>query len=202
MPPPYVKMPTKQQWKEDLRLATVVGNRKSPFPAFSFRGGAAHRWSFVKGKKNQLELYDTLAAGDANFSEFGACLYVIDANGAVYVCGKEEEARKLKHSSLLAGAGVPCAGTIKIKNGQVIWLTGRSGHYRPKVDQLVGVLERLRQYQVDLTDVLVFRENYTKAFQNGTGYPGKHYESCKATTLMRLRAWPEDDKHPKDLRVG
>ena len=38
---------------------------------------------------------------------------------------------------------------------------------------------RLRQYQIDLEHVVVFRENYTKTFKSGEGQPGKHYKPCE-----------------------
>ncbi len=169
----------------------------------SFRNGLAYRWLFNdKTKTSKGVLYDTIEFGDANFSEHNASLYVMDEKGAIYVLGKEEDVKKLKHSSLLAGAGVLCAGTIRIEQGQVTWLTGKSGHYQPTVDQIVSVLEKLRQYQVDLTNVLVFREDFTKGFTKPANSIGKNFDSCDALTLLSDRLWPvSGQKDRKAMRV-
>ena len=156
----------------------------------SFRNGLAHKWTFdAQKKKGSIQKYDTKSFGDAHRSEYGASLYVMDRNGAIYVYGQDTE-KVLKHSSLLAGAGALCAGTMRIEDGKVKWLTGRSGHYQPTVDNIVSVLERLRQYQVDLKNVIVFRENYTKPFTNAPDQPAKNYEPCQALELLEKRAWP------------
>ncbi len=169
----------------------------------SFRKGLAYRWSFNKKERKLKEsLYDTDAFGDANMSEDDASLYVMDGNGAIYVLGQEEEVRKLKHSSLLGGTGILCAGTIRIEQGQVQWLTGKSGHYLPTVEQVVNVLERLRQYQVDLTNVLVFREDFTTGFTKPVNSVGKNLDACDALTLLRDRLWPvSGQKDRKAMRV-
>jgi hypothetical protein len=181
----------------------------------SFRNGLAYRWDFDDyGNKNGLMLYDTKAFKDANLFEYNASLYVVDYKGAIYALGKEGE-QALKHSSLLAGAGVLCAGTILIKNGQVIWLTGKSGHYRPSVMQVANVLERLSQYQVKLKQVKVFRENYSSTFVREdiskwvtkmglmpkSTVPGDKYEPCDAEVLLRQRAWPGSLANSQSMRV-
>jgi len=166
----------------------------------SFRNGLAHKWTFdAQKKKGKIEKYDTKSFDDAHRSEYEASLYVMDRKGGIHVYGQETE-KMLKHSSLLAGAGALCAGTIRIEDGKVKWLTGRSGHYQPTVDNLVSVLERLRQYQVDLKGVIVFRENYTKTFKNAPDQPGKNYEPCQALELLKKRAWPGEE--PNSMKVG
>jgi len=165
----------------------------------SFRNGLAHRWTFdAQKKKGSIQKYDTKSFGDAHFSEYGASLYAMNTKGAIYVYGQETE-KELKHSSLLAGAGVLCAGTIRFEDGKVKWLTGRSGHYQPTVDNIVSLLERLRQYQVDLNGVIVFRENFTKPSTNAPGQPGKNYEPCQALELLEKRAWPGEE--PNSMHV-
>ena len=182
---------------EDLRKKDMLREFLTPQQQkelkLSFRNGLAHKWTFDQEKKGKLEIYDTARFRDANFSEDNGSLYVVDKKGAFYVYGKETE-KLLKHSSLLAGAAVLCAGTIRIEEGEVKWLTGQSGHYMPKVENLVGVLERLRQYQVDLTNVKVFRRNETEIFVNGKGYPGKFYEPCNAMELLAKRTWPTGER--------
>jgi hypothetical protein len=176
----------------------------------SFRSGLAAKWSFEgpQGKKKKEVLgpyyYDTEKSGDAISEEFNGSLYAMDRS-AIYVCGQKDEKKLIKHSSLLAGASVLCAGTIRIEDGQVKWLTGKSGHYLPTLDHVLSVLERLRQYQVDLTNVTVYRENFDQAYdkpgRDSKKQPNKHFEPCNALILLKDRVWPGAPEHAKSLHV-
>ena len=164
----------------------------------SFRNGLAHRWTYVGGGpkgKGSLELYDTAHAGDE--LEHHGSLYVMDGEGHIFVSGKDGE-QGLKHSSFLGGAPTLCAGTMRIANGQVLWLSGRSGHYQPTVTQVVSMLERLRTYGVKLDKVTVFRENYTATWVNPVW---NCFEPVPALTLLRVRRWPTAVQ-PDSMRVG
>lgn len=161
----------------------------------SFRAGLAQRWTFTdQGGKRSLDLYDTVQFNDQ--IENGMSLYVMDTDGRIYVSGREGE-KSLKHSSFLGGAMALAAGTIRIENGRVVWITGKSGHYRPTVQQMLNVLERLRAYQVDLTKVTVYRENYTGPFANAKI---RNMEAAAAAELLRLRSWP--GSNCDKMRVG
>ena len=169
---------------------------RAPFK-LSFRNGLAHKWSLDEGgRKGSLSIYDTAAAGDD--IEFGGSLYVMDQRGRLYVSGKEDPGMMLKHSSFMAGLDVLAAGTIRVDDGQIVWISGRSGHYKPTVLQIVHVLERLRSYQINLSGVTVFRENYTRQV---TGLPSKYFEPCDAEELMIKRAWPTGEG-PQLMRIG
>src|SRR5262249_40216433 len=51
------------------------------------------------------------------------------------------------HSSLLAGANVACAGEIEIgADGKILWLSNKSGHYKPNVDHVFQVLNQLQKH--------------------------------------------------------
>lgn len=161
----------------------------------SFRVGLAHRWTYNStGTRATLQLYDTDTFKDA--IEHEMALYVMDTAGRLFVSGQEGE-KALKHSSFLAGANTLAAGTIRFEHGKLICISGKSGHYQPKVQQMLNALERLRAYQVDLSTVIVYRENYKGAF---AGSKPKNFEPIKATTLLTLRAWLGE--HPFEMRVG
>lgn len=162
----------------------------------SFRAGVAHRWDFDdSGEKASLQVYDTDRFGDA--VEEKMSLYVMDAGSRIYCSGKEDPEHVLKHSSFLAGDRVLAAGTLRVEQGRVVAVTGKSGHYRPTVQQMVNLLERLRAYQVDLGKVTVYRENYKGGF--GAKTP-RNFEPCPALTLIKTRAWPGVE--PTAMRIG
>ena len=104
----------------------------------------------------ELQRYDSVQSGDA--CERGAAnLYVIDGAGHIYAGGKTT--KHFKHSSFLAGGATLAAGTMKVVQGRIKFVTRRSGHYLPEVQQMLNLLERLRACGVDLTEVTVYREN-------------------------------------------
>jgi hypothetical protein len=48
------------------------------------------------------------------------------------------------HSSFVSGQRVRCAGMIKIDNGQVTAISNNSGHYKPRIPQMVNMIRFLR----------------------------------------------------------
>jgi hypothetical protein len=163
----------------------------------AFRSGLAYSYDYDAqvGGKGNLNVYDTANFGDA--IEYGGSLFVMDARGRIYVNGQPAN-MNLKHSSFMAGQAVQCAGGMRYDRGQLTWVSGKSGHYQPTVLQMVTLLERLRNYQVDLSRVIVYRENLTKNFPNS---PCKDFEPCPALTLMTQRAWPTGVE-PQSMRVA
>lgn len=150
----------------------------------SFRAGLACSWDYQGGGKGQLQVYDTAGFGDA--IEYGGSLFVMDRRGRIYVNGQSQTGT-LKHSSFMAGQAVQCAGGIRFDRGKLTWVSSKSGHYRPTIMQMVNMLERLRDYQVNLSKVIVYRENKR---QNWPNSPCPDFEPCAALDLLNRRAWP------------
>ncbi len=165
------------QWFDDAERA----RRK-----LAFRNGLAYRWTHIGTGKGNLELYDTDTEGDN--LEDGGSLYAMDNQGHIYVHGANAP-MDLLHSSFLAGGAVLCAGTIRIEQGQIAWVSTKSGHYKPSVAQMLNLLERLRIYSVDLDKVTVLRENYQGGVQIFPQSPNR-FESCPASTFIKARRWP------------
>jgi hypothetical protein len=59
------------------------------------------------------------------------------------------------HSGLLSGQPVLFAGEIGVKNGELIKITTRSGHYRPREKELVDFLSVLSAQGVSLKNVAI-----------------------------------------------
>lgn len=94
-----------------------------------------------------------------HFSGPGKAIYVMSATGNLHL--NSHSVGHYHHSSLLAGIPVACAGEIEIKNGRIVWLSHKSGHYKPAREQLLQVLAMLQRRGVDLSFAL-------SAFNNGT----------------------------------
>jgi hypothetical protein len=73
-------------------------------------------------------------------------LIVLAPDGELYAArGDYSSDAKIHHSSFLAGAPVAAAGEIVARDGRVVRVTSRSGHYKPPMclmDQLRTELER------------------------------------------------------------
>lgn len=88
------------------------------------------------------------------FSGLGHAIFVMSPDGQFYVGSHRVNA--FHHSSFLAGEDVASAGEIQAKNGRIVQITNKSGHYKPQVIHLVQALQQLRDVMgQDLTGVKV-----------------------------------------------
>ena len=83
------------------------------------------------------------------FSGKGIAIYVVSPEGQLYV-GSHNKG-KFHHSSFLSGAPVKGGGEIQTdEQGQIIYLSPKSGHYNPGKKELLAVLEWLQEKGVNL----------------------------------------------------
>ena len=75
------------------------------------------------------------------FSGKGFGIWVMSEKGKLYV-GNHVKGL-LHHSSFLAGANVMCGGEMWARNGKIVFLTAKSGHYNPGIEHLVWALRVL-----------------------------------------------------------
>lgn len=71
----------------------------------------------------------------------GKAIFVMDADGNLYVA--KHKAGHIHHSTLFAGKEVLGAGEVIVENGSLLQITNKSGHYRPGIESMVEVLEKL-----------------------------------------------------------
>lgn len=64
--------------------------------------------------------------------------FVIDSAENIYVY--KHSTGKVHHSTATAGRPVVCAGMIKLEEGQVVYVTDKSGHYRPTPRHMLAAL--------------------------------------------------------------
>lgn len=79
-------------------------------------------------------------------------IFVIDANGQFYA--GSHTIGKFHHSSFLGGAAIMGAGEIQTnKEGRIIGLSNKSGHYQPSKEQIFNTLKVLEKAGIDLSTV-------------------------------------------------
>lgn len=106
-------------------------------------------------KTNDLMPLDTSKMVTAK-SGPGWGIYVMSASGNLHV--HSHSVGHYHHSSLLAGAAVAGAGELEVKNGKILTLSNKSGHYCPPLSAFLQVLGRLQAKKISLDFKIQFWE--------------------------------------------
>lgn len=88
------------------------------------------------------KLYDTSDAGSIHSGK-GKSIFVMDENGRIFA-SKTQDVGKFHHSSLGSGKPVAGAGELVIKDGIVIEISNKSGHYWPTEELNLQVIDELK----------------------------------------------------------
>lgn len=91
--------------------------------------------------------------------EDGKYLYVLDCNER-FILIKETNNDSHHHSSIVQGGAVLCAGNIKIKKGEVVYIDYQSGHYRPHLENFIYALKKLINQKIPI------ESSYRAALEN------------------------------------
>lgn len=95
-------------------------------------------------------------------------IYVVTISGEIFIT---KSSNSIKHTSLSRGKPIQGAGSIKVKNGQINYISNESGHYRPEAYILQNVLSLLeKNNKVHISNINV---NY---YHNGNIVDEKFYD--------------------------
>ena len=116
---------------------------------------ARHQLIANGGKFHKMPDGEHLETYDTGFVEE---LYAMDVDGFIFAIADKklrEYDAVARHSTLLAGQAVLCAGCIVCFHGTLVAINNDSGHYQPTTQDLLKCLATLRaRYKVDLSRVL------------------------------------------------
>lgn len=102
-----------------------------------------YRVSFEEGvAKYQGGNFDT-AAMKTVFSGAGVGIWVMDEGGHMYA--GSHLYGELHHSSFFSGESIKAGGEVRAHNGEIEFLSGKSGHYQPPIRNLVAAVKVLRE---------------------------------------------------------
>ena len=93
---------------------------------------------------------DTRSMVTANMGP-GFAIYVMSETGNLHVSSHSVGHRH--HSSLLAGANVAGAGELQAKDGTLVWISNKSGHYFPAAAHFLQTIHSLSKKGVPLDAV-------------------------------------------------
>lgn len=113
------------------------------------------------------------------FSGDGTAIFVLSNDKKFY--SGSHIVGQFHHSSFLSGKPVSAAGEIQSdKNGKIIKVSAKSGHYKPTIEQNLTMLRTLKENGVDLSSV-IFEEVSHKVFC--TYDSAQSYLDSKGTVL-------------------
>jgi hypothetical protein len=143
------------------RLAQYLSSVDREKFRIRFDGGIAQQmqWWLTKTSWQNADS-ERSTASDLGWRE-GHSGYALSIGGDFYsgphrASGAENKGMSFFHSSYMAGDAVRCAGTWKIRNGKLLEITDSSGHYQPTILHMLGAIETLKGYGVNLSDVKIF----------------------------------------------
>ncbi|KAG6584623.1 IQ domain-containing protein IQM1 isoform X1 [Phytophthora cinnamomi] len=82
-------------------------------------------------------------------------IFVMDLAGRMYL-GRKRKGR-FHHSSFVSGAPIFAAGKIIIKNGVIIAIEPHSGHFKPRLENLLSLCSMLANHGVDIDDIVFIK---------------------------------------------
>jgi hypothetical protein len=85
----------------------------------------------------------------------GMSVYLLTAKG-LYVFPDDNESNyqsNIRHSSMMAGRPVLCAGMVRIKEGQIIEINNDSRHYQPTKKNFDSLVDFLKKNKLDIKDI-------------------------------------------------
>ena len=95
--------------------------------------------------------FDTRGTSTRFRSGEDLAMFVMDLEGNLYA--SLEGDMKFQHSSFFAGGPVMGAGEFRVKDGKLIRMTDKSGHYLPTLDLTLQAIRQLLQLGIDLKPV-------------------------------------------------
>lgn len=115
---------------------------------------------------SEIKYVDTMnwpSQAITNFEPKGWACFVFSTTGVIYI-GKHMGG-KFHHSSFLCGAPIRAAGMLKVKNGDIVEIHEKNGHYQADTNDLCFFLEYLRKRgaRLDHITVILFSGERTTA---------------------------------------
>lgn len=156
-----------------------------------FQSGRAYQrqWWLASANLVYAESSRSVPQGQKSMQD-GHSGYVMSIGGDFFMqkhsTSANAQASNIYHSSYLAGNPVRCAGTWKVVNGVVEEISDASGHYRPTQDHMIGAVETLKAYGVNLATLKVFIYPDTRV---GIGATKFLAEAPRTSLLQRRQAF-------------
>ena len=139
---------------------------KDPSHAYKVAELEKNRVAYLKGRGNRKPYLIRVRGGrvftasgkpfhtgdhSTAFSGKGWAIFVMSPARHVY--SGSHDVGKFHHSSFLSGGPVLSAGEWVVRNGEVLAVTAKSGHYKPSTQMFYQMLRKLKRNGVDLNGI-------------------------------------------------
>jgi hypothetical protein len=150
------------------KIAIYLERKKAELYRLTFIRGLAYQLTWFRDPPFVLALAESASVGFDDKS--GGQMFEPNWGGFALSMGRDFYMAKHRggyssddffHSSYLAGGAVMCTGSLLIEAGVVKGVKNDSGHYRPRIEHLVNVVETLKMYGVDIAQVTVKAVKYS-----------------------------------------
>lgn len=148
----------------------------------------------ISVKEGRLYLHDETPLNTAHFQSMkksGRAIFAMSPSGHLYA--GSHVVNRFHHSSFLSGAAVLGAGElITDETGKLTGITNKSGHYKPTAENILNVLKKLDEADVDLNhvEVKILRGEGMASFV----YPSaKEFVAANAELLPQMIVCPNEE---------
>ncbi|ETM03547.1 hypothetical protein L917_00255 [Phytophthora nicotianae] len=112
----------------------------------------SYELKFVSNEEDDIgRVQYAASACVVNTDELSKWIFVIDLSGRMYL-GRKRKGR-FHHSSFVSGAPILAAGKVIIKNGIIIAVEPHSGHFKPRLENLLALCSILANHGVDVDNI-------------------------------------------------
>ena len=189
----------KKQAPEDRDIstadATFLSSKELALRRLTFKNGKIYMWDWFRGTRSvKLVPANSANAGNPIVITPGFSGYALRMDREIFMTRHSEghEGAKVAHSTYTAGQAVLCAGEIAIKDGRLLCVTTASGHYQPKPEKLLHVLEHFRSNGISMGNVIVGTKSKD---DRDKFYPAREFLSNRAQVGRLEPLDREREKH-------
>jgi RHS repeat-associated protein len=171
-------------FSDDSVCAYLDENQRKPFEVTVEDGLLVYKDGVNKG-----QLVDTGHMSSLHSSNPSA-IFVMSPQGSIYL-GSHGRPGSFHHSSFLSGGDVASAGEMIVKDGKIIEVSNKSGHYKPAQtlnDQLFDELGDKGMAKSDIGNIT----------RTGVDDSGKKMSPTKQSKIQEAKDWKPGDPIPYD----
>ncbi|KAK1930689.1 IQ domain-containing protein IQM2 [Phytophthora citrophthora] len=110
---------------------------------------------FVSNGEEEVSVQYATSECVVHTDERSKWIFVLDLSGRMYL-GRKRKGR-FHHSSFVSGGPILAAGKIIIKNGVILAIEPHSGHFKPRLENLLALCSMLVHHGVNIDNVAFIR---------------------------------------------
>ncbi|CAH0479932.1 unnamed protein product [Peronospora belbahrii] len=127
-------------------------------------------------------------------------IFVLDLSGQMYL-GRKRKGR-FHHSSFVTGGPIFAAGKIIIKHGVIIAIEPHSGHFKPRLANLLALCFMLAKHGIDIENIAFIKPKKWTCAWPFPSQPGLELEDFVGTSDTDYGADKSDSEESQSLMVS